>query len=308
MKYATPVRFRMERRFVCLAVLAFLVFATGNVLADAKDDLASRKSEWERTKQQMDDVAGQVRNYLDDSKSLRQLDKADLKELITKICGISIARDDDEGDRLAKEMTEKMVADVTREYDRVDSAGRHVEEEADRVLGDAKTLRDNTKDLMSDDDVKEDATQLMSEMSATIDAFTNDTWSVLSADYKALENIKDGVPKGTNNPRIRAAVEYGKEKHTYNQRICEEKEVVLSSGRPDCVSFQKDACAVWEFKPDSTFTDEQAAEWAKKYVEDVQTKFKDDSRAKENCKKDADGNPIFEAKGAVYPACSPSGD
>jgi hypothetical protein len=284
-------------------VLAILLAGTSVAFADAKDDLARRKSDWEATKNRMDEVSGKVKEYLEKSRSLRALDKADLDELITKICGTDIARDDDEGDRLAREMTDKMVDAVNREYEHISSDGEHLEDEAGRVLGDAKNLMHDTKDLAGNDDVKDEASQLLQEMNDVIDKFTNDTWSSLSADYKALDNIKDGVPKGTNNPKIRAAIEYGKEKHRYNQRICEEKEVVLSSGRPDCVSFQKDACAVWEFKP-STYSESEAAEVAKKYVSDVQEKFKDDPRAKENCKMDSDGRPIFEPKGVTYPACS----
>ena len=42
-----------------------------------------------------------------------------------------------------------------------------------------------------------------------------------------------------------------------------------------------------------------------RYLSDVQEKFKDDKRALENCKKDSNGKPIFEAKGVTYPACRP---
>jgi hypothetical protein len=292
-------------RVVVTCGLAIVLLASATASADAKEDLAKRKSDWDSIKNQMEDVSSKVKEYLDKSRSLRAMDKDDLTALITKICEIDIARDDDDGDRLAKEMTSKMVDTVNNEYERISAEGERVEGAADSVLNDAKSLRDSTKDLASNDDVKDEANQLLSEMTERIDSFTNNTWSSLSADYKTLANVKDGVMNGTNNPKIRAAVEYGKEKHRYNQRICEEKEVVLRSGRPDCVSFQKDACAVWEFKPDSTYTDSSAADVARKYIDDVREKFKDDPRAVENCKKDSDGKPIFEAKGAVYPACRP---
>lgn len=141
-------------------------------------------------------------------------------------------------------------------------------------------------------------------MSEAIDVFTDRVFNKVTADYQTLTNLKEGVMNGSSNPRIRAAMEYGKEKHIYNQRICEEKEVSLSSGRPDCISFQRDSCVVWEFKPD-TYSESEAKSQAERYLRDVQDKFKDDPRALENCKKDSDGKPIFEARGVTYPACRP---
>jgi hypothetical protein len=83
------------------------------------------------------------------------------------------------------------------------------------------------------------------------------------------------------------------------------KEVELSSGGPkaDCVSFAKDNCAVYEFKPDKNFDEAKAAEWARtKYLQGIIEKYTDKDEAKD-CKKDESGKPVFEAKGKVYPAC-----
>ena len=61
---------------------------------------------------------------------------------------------------------------------------------------------------------------------------------------------------------------------------------------------------MWEFQADSNFTDSSAAEWARdRYLSAVTARLKDDSRALENCKKNTNGRPIFEAKGAVYSDC-----
>lgn len=295
-------------RFLWSVLLIVLTLGTGSALADAKDDLARRKSDWDSVKNHMEEVSGKVRDYLDKSRSLREMDKNNLDALITRICGTDIKHDDDEGDRLAREITDKMVDTVSREYDHIKSDGERVEDEAERALNDAKSLRDNTKDLASNDDVKDEANQLLSEMSERIDGFTEKTWEPLNSDYRTLDNVKDGVMKGANNPKVRAAMEYGKDKHKDLQggRECDEKETVLGSGRrPDCIKFKKDACEVWEFKPDSTFTESSAADVAQSYLEGVQEMFKDDPRAKENCKKDSNDRPIFEAKGYVYSACRP---
>jgi hypothetical protein len=286
-------------------VIMSLALAAGPATAGPADDLASRKRDWESVQGRMEEVSRKLGDYLDKSKKLREMDKTELDALITQICRLDIARDDDEAERLARSLSDKMVENVRREYDSTSSAAESLEDNAERLLNDAKSLRDNTKDLASNDEVKDEASRFLVEMSERIDRFTSDVYQKLTDDYRTLTNLKEGVLKGANNPRVRAAMEYGKEKHVYNQRICEEKELSLSSGRPDCVSFVKDSCAVWEFKPDSAFSESDAADWAKKYVADVQEKFKDDPRALENCKKDADGRPIFEARGAVYPACRP---
>lgn len=291
---------------VAAAVLgaAGLLGSVRAALADPAGDLASRKSEWSQIQSRMAAVNGRISSYLERSKRLREMDKNELDQLIAQICRLDIARDDDEAERLAKSMTDKIVENVRREFDSLDDeADDVIGDEAEDLLNDAKSLRDTTDDLLSYDEVKSETQSLLQEMSTQIDRFTNDVYAKFSEDYRTLANLKEGLLKGSNNPRVRAAMEYGKEKHRYNQQVCAEKEVVLSSGRPDCVSFNKDACVVWEFKPD-TYSESEAKSQAERYLRDVQDRFKDDSRALENCKKDSDGRPIFEARGVTYPHCT----
>ena len=107
---------------------------------------------------------------------------------------------------------------------------------------------------------------------------------------------------GANNPLIRARMEFGKEMHRRLQsdRGCHEREVTLSSGRPDCIRFDPGDCKVIEFKPD-TNSSGQAENQAARYLDDVRARFKDDDRAK-HCKHDSNG-PVFRAVGETYPAC-----
>lgn len=294
-----------EKRFVGGFMVAVFALGAGMAAAGPVEDLSSRKSDWDRTKRRMEETSGKVDGYLEKSRKLRAMDKTELDALITQVCRLDIARNDDEADRLAKSIRDRTVDNVRREYDNLNSEANSLGgNDVERVLNDAKSLRDNTKNLTSYPEVKDDTEKLLREMSDAIDDFTNRVYGKFNADYQTLTNLKDGVMNGSNNPRIRAAMEYGKEKHIYNQRICEEKELTLSSGRPDCVSFQKDNCTVWEFKPD-TYSESEAKSQAEKYLRDVQDKFKDDKRAIENCKKESDGRPKFEARGVTYPACRP---
>lgn len=72
-----------------------------------------------------------------------------------------------------------------------------------------------------------------------------------------------------------------------SNRSCDEKEVALSSGRPDCVKFDQDDCKVIEFKPD-TLRISDAERQASDYLRDVRDRFKSDDRAKK-CKQDSNG-------------------
>jgi phage gp36-like protein len=286
-------------------MMVVLTLGVGTSAAAPKDDLSNRKNDWDKIRQRMEETSRKVDSYLEKSRKLRAMDKSELDALITQICKLDIARNDDEAERLAKSIRDKTVENVRREYDSINSeADRLGGGEVERVMNDAKSLRDNTKSLTSHAEIKDDTEKLLREMSEAIDGFTSRVFEKFTADYRTLTNLKAGVMNGSNNPKIRAAMEYGKEKHVYNQRICEEKELSLSSGRPDCVSFQKDNCTVWEFKPD-TYSESDATSQAERYLRDVQEKFKDDRRALENCKKDSSGKPLFVAKGVTYPACRP---
>jgi hypothetical protein len=152
--------------------------------------------------------------------------------------------------------------------------------------------------------MKSDRSSLLDQIERSVSE-TDRLYTKLQEDYRSLSNVKEGVLNGANNPKIRAAMEYGKRKHIEMQSSysCDEKEVVVSSGRPDCVKFKKDDCLVIEFKP-SSVGESAARTQAERYLKDVQRYFKDDKRAIENCKKDSSGLPIFAPDGRTYPACS----
>lgn len=291
------------KRLASVLILVSCGFMVAISMAGPKDDLAGRKSEFDRLKARHEEMSRKVEDYLEKSRKLREVDKSEMDALISQICRLDIARNDDEADRLAKSIRDKIVDNVKRSYEPVASEGNAFDSSLLSLLNEIRSLANAAKQLASIDEVKDDANRLVSAVESLWEQ-TNKVWDKESKDYRTLGNLKEGVMNGSNNPRIRAAMEYGKEKHVYNQRICEEKEISLSSGRPDCVSFQKDSCIVWEFKPD-TYSESEATSQAEKYLRDVQDKFKDDRRALENCKKDSSGRPEFKAKGVTYPACRP---
>lgn len=267
------------------------------------DDMSRNWSDYNSLKRDYEDLSSKVDRYIERSRKLKAMDKEELEKLITQICRLDIEKRDDDADRLAKGLVDKVQDNVKREYASVDSEASELATKVMQLGSKLKSVRSNTEPYSRIDEVKSDAGKLISELEGMMQN-SGRLFDKVDADMKSLYNIKEGVINGTNNPKIRAAIEYGKEKHEYNQRICAEKEITLSSGRPDCVSFNKDQCTVWEFKPDS-IGESAAKAQAEGYLADVQRYFKDDPRAKENCKKDASGLPIFEAKGVTYPACKP---
>lgn len=282
-------------------VLLILVAAAGVLYADARDDLSRVKNDLDSLKSRLDDTKSKADKYLEQSTKLREMDKEQLAQLVEQICKLDIARDGDEIDRLAKELRDKIVDRVRREYDRtVDDGGRMIDQ-IERVMNDAKSLRDRAKDLKGREEIKDDASRVFDDIGRTVELIDR-LMEKVQSDRKTLDRIKEGVMAGANNPTIRARMEYGKQKHRELQssRNCDEKETVLSSGRPDCIKFAPDACVVIEFKPD-TYSTSAAKSQAEGYLRDVRDKFKNDDRAK-RCRQTSDG-PFFEAVGETYPAC-----
>ena len=297
-------------RVVAAGFVVAMVLGAATAKAGPAEDLENRKREYDNLKSSVENASNKVNDFLDSSRRLRELDRTELDELIARICEGDIEPNEDEERRLVEALRDNVVTRVSASYNDAFQAGEREDKALAKVLNDIDSLIKNIQLLTSIDEVKSDATSLLKDGNSLLER-ANHLKTKLYDDYKSLTNVANGAMKGSNNPRIRAAMEYGQERHTYNQRMCEspfEKEVEISGGRrADCVTFLKDNCAVWEFKPDTKFNNESAAAWARdKYLSGITEKFKTDERAIANCKKDSNNNPTFEAKGAVYPGCRPS--
>jgi hypothetical protein len=234
---------------------------------------------------------------------LRSFDRDQLAELVTQVCKLDIEQDNDEADQIAKDLRDRAIDRVRREYDTTVDAGSKVFDDLGRVESEGKSLHARARDLEGKDEVKDDARRLREEVEKVIDWNTRN-FEKIKSDRGTLDRVKEGVMNGANNPLIRARMEFGKEMHKKLQsdRGCNEKEVSLSSGRPDCIRFDPGDCKVIEFKPD-TNSSGQAENQAARYLDDVRDRFKSDDRAKQ-CKQDING-PVFRAVGETYPACRP---
>lgn len=291
----------MRRTALALVIAALLAPGT-SAGGDPAGDLEARKRDFSTLKSSYQSRKTEVQKYLDASRALRSMDSDALTKLIGTICGVDISRNDDEAFRLAESLRDTMVSNVNRAWDDTIRNWEEAEDRTERLINDSKALRDSTKSLPDDETIRSDRTALISETERLVEETTG-MYEDLMRDYNTLTNVKNGVMLGANHPTIRARMEYGKTKHQEMQSRCHEKEVTLSSGRPDCIVFATDDCQVIEFKP-STYSESQAASQAERYIADVQAKFKDDSRAA-TCRKDSNGAPIFRPVGVTYPACQP---
>ncbi len=200
-----------------------------------------------------------------------------------------------------RDMTDKAVDSVKRNYEDTSRTAYDRINDVERLLGQTKAVRDRAKDLKSQEAVKDEASRLLDDAQKLVEE-ADKLMEKTQSDFKSLDNVKQGTMNGANNPTIRAKMEYGKQKHKDLQSSysCDEREVVLSSGRPDCIKFVQDDCQIIEFKPDTDSTS-AAESQARQYLDDVRRKYKDDDRAKK-CKQ-VDGYPFFRTVGVTYTAC-----
>jgi len=284
-----------------LVVAALVVGLRGGASADARGDLADTTREVANVTSHYNTAKQKLEDYLAVSVRLRAFDKDQLDELVRQICRLDIKRDGDNPTRVAEDMRDKSVERVKSSYNDAVNAGSNLFDDVGRLEYEAKTAREHARRLEDQPEVKSDAERLRQEIEKTQEAIVK-LFERLASDRSTLDRVKDGVMNGSNNPTIRARMEWGKLQHVAMQssRSCDEKEVALSSGRPDCIKFDQDDCKVIEFKPD-TYKTGDAKDQAERYLRDVRDRFKNDDRAKK-CKQNADG-PIFEAVGETYPAC-----
>lgn len=294
----------LARAFAVVQFVLMIGLAAVPAMASPVEDLDKYKREYGVLKSQIESVSDRANKFLDSSRKLRELDKTELEELINKICESDLEPNEDQERRLVERLRDNVVERVGSSYNDAFQAGERVDKELEKVQNDIEVLVKNIKPLTSIDEVKSAASSSLSDVTV-LQENAKRLQDKFENDYKSLTNIKDGVMKGANNPKIRAAMIYGQDKH--KEMTCPEpfkKEVELSSGlKADCVSFTKNNCAVYEFKPDKNFSKSSAADWARqKYVQGIRELYKNDDIAKD-CEKDGDNKPVFKAAGEVYPAC-----
>lgn len=188
-----------------------------------------------------------AKNKADEFKSrqldLKKLDPDETRRVVTAICEADEeARKDvgrDVSDRVAREVSDKM-SELERLRDDTNKA-------LDAVIGDdsLKSNRDDAKRLK--DDVAE-------------------RWSVIERMSKSL--------RGANHPVVGFMLDQGQRVHKDRQYNCHASEVVLPSGRADCLMATGETCTVIELKPNNSRAIGKGKDQARRYRDDLNEELK----------------------------------
>ncbi len=118
--------------------------------------------------------------------------------------------------------------------------------------------------------------------------------SIKKARARLEERLKDGLVRGYNNPKIRASIEVGKQKHEQLQRDCAAKEQEIGSGRIDCVDLSSDTCRVIEIKPNNDKAKDKGTDQLAKYKSWLESHGADDVDSGSIFRKCIDENGKFK--------------
>lgn len=242
---------------------------------DALQELADLDQAADQRSEDFADLRKRIDTYLKEVVKIKEADLTMYTELFEAICGEDIERDGDAADKLADSIISK--------------AQRKLEPSIDYIVLRQREYVDALKPyLVSGSPQRSQAGRYM---------------GLLRKNEGTVEKLKESVVHGANNPKIRAASEYGKDKHKRMQGdsrySCDGVEVPAGRGKADCVSFdtrKHKTCVVIEFKPD-TYSKSKAMSQARGYIPYVNKKYENDPDAA-HCYPDG-----FEPKVVTYPAC-----
>src|SRR5262245_53468922 len=142
-------------------LLASLLDSAAN--ADSSDALARVWSDYASAKSEFESLASRAEEHLTASGNLRKMDKEERDKLISQICRLDIARNDDEADRLGKSMTEKLQSTVKDQYSTTESKASELATKLLSLSSRMSEILKNAEAFKSDETVKDDASKLYDE-------------------------------------------------------------------------------------------------------------------------------------------------
>lgn len=191
-----------------------------------------------------------------EASELRRWDDEDTETLRNLFCNAEESPGDDDAGA-AYESESKAVAD--RLVSRVQSRWTQLNSEASDMTALATKLI-----AIKDEDAQTKASTIRANVGTTI---------------SGLRSLNDARVRGSNNPKIRAKIEYGKSQHASLQGSssnCDVSEVSLPSGRRiDCVKVNSGTCWIYEIKPRNAGATSRARDQLAKYKSEVNGEFDD---------------------------------
>lgn len=219
--------------------------------------LSAYADDYERNMKEVKTLETKAWDHLKQSKSYRSYDAGEMKTLITKVCGLDHERDGDEADRLAQRMAQDAISRTKSKLSQLDRSHGQAEQGLHQAQKLITTMQTRWKAQA----------QRMKELQKSRDSISG-LLGQLRGDQRAYRNVGAGNLYGTNNPKIRASVEYGQRKHKELQSSlgCDLAELDVGGGRVDCVKLS--ACSIWEIKPQG-YSRGEALEQAQRYAAGV---------------------------------------
>ena len=282
------------------------VLGVTHAFADEASDFAGLDADASALTGRQQELLSDEREYLEVNLSLRRQSDEDLARLINEICGTDIEGSENDGLNMAAQIADEIAEKIGVGYASLEKDKNDFLYKIDKQQGDLQSVKSEFGHLESSTEYGERAKPILAEITRQIEETKTVKNNVLR-DFNSLSNIVDGIMRGSNNPQVRAAMDYGKDQHKNKQDElkCDDREVPAAGGYADCVKFtESDGCVVIEIKPDS-YSETKAIAQAERYIDGLKTKYKDNDNAKQYCKKDSDDNWIFTARWETYPACKP---
>lgn len=172
---------------------AVLVLGLCGVLwADAQGDLDSAKRDFSSAKSKFDDVKYKVDKYLEQSRNLRSFDAEKLNALIDQLCRLDTEPDDREVDGIVRDLVDKSVDTVRRNYDDTTRTASDRIGDVEHLQDQVKAVRERAKDLKSQDAIKDDASRLFDDAQRLVEE-TDKLMEKTQSDVKSLGNVKQGT-------------------------------------------------------------------------------------------------------------------
>ncbi|MBX2803367.1 MAG: hypothetical protein KTR31_37145 [Myxococcales bacterium] len=306
-----------------LASLEALSKLHTGLVDDTQRAVERARGAWEDLQDDFEDLDVDLRSHLDHSKDARAMDEDLLDDLIVALCGLDHERDGDEATRLADRLASDAAARAAEELEGITDGHTELFESLKRMHTRLHQLSDSIvsdRSRMSSHPGLSDASDTtralvrdqleeLEEIGAEVEKARQrrkSQFGRLGSDLPALMNVAGLARKGANNPRIRAAMEYGRDQHEAMQRDCDAAEKAVPNGQFDCVTFKD--CVVWEIKP-STYDMGKARSQVQGYVSGVNQLYSEVGDNEWDHCWDSDGPTRgrgFEPRIITYPGCTPS--
>ena len=214
----------------------------GLVFLAAGAGIAWAAGDWSAAQSKAEEFKGK-------QEELKSLTPDEARSIVKAIC----EADEDERKDVGHDISERVKGVVSDKYEELKSVKEEAERKLDEVIDD-DDLKDNHEDAKS---LKEDVAR---------------RWEIVDRMTRSL--------RGANHPVVAFMIKQGQQAHKDRQEHCDAREVVLESGRADCLMATGSTCKVIELKPKNSKAIGKGKEQAQNYARDLNEELKNRGESK----------------------------